>query len=1189
MTIAITAPQKFDLQDFVCLEMMLRFHTSDSAVFLVEPPGGEDGELALDGKRIEIQVKGAAGAVTLKTIASCLAHAPPRQTKPTLFERLLSDPHRIVVLVTSGRCDDEASIYTMPATWKGEEQNDASIKIKHANALLEAFANAEPSGKEGGELKARRKRHCASISKSVDPKDVRSALRRLIVLEQVTERKLREQCLAYLQLDHRIPRDTAGDVFNRLHDGIKSAKANNEDAFSYVRKEIADTAPISLQPVSYISRGNEAELERQVVKNNVLLLTGSPRVGKSDAARWIASQFEPRGYDVREFKDAESAERFLLEPGKQRFRLALLDDPLGGAHPVANPERQLARITSLIPRLAPNRRLIVAQGQERLVAASNVRALSNLKTSGRSWLELDAGPPTFLTTTWSALVDQYSVPQEIARKVGAALLNGGLQLEAGCLLHLATHHTLLQGKLSLDSVLRIARQDAASLGNALSSEGFYDVLLALAVGTTPALPIQPVELAFLTGLGGHKLPGKVAGLGTMYVFGGDVPKKEPAPTYEVPPIVAPETEQKIDTLEHRRILQIGSNDKINFTHAFYRAAADSVLSKPTQLSEKRLIQAVERGLFCISPCTSRAVARNLDWIYDLSGISRQVRNLIIDQAIAGLESNFPSTRDACFLFLVRKFSDLPSDKVDLSAWVRRVTSITFESVEWIGGEAWLSVQRVLGLDDIARQLTAPTRRSVTHELAALNSPDGSHLSAEHAARVLAFYAGQPKLMTPTAVGRLLSYDEAIIRANAAKLWLAMPRTEDSGILKRIFSEDHPSVGVAALKGAIKGWHAWPSARRKRILDLMKNMAAAAPMAVAMLEYLVLFGREEHTGRMTPWKIFEELMPVVLASLPDKADMNDARFFSAVRESTGVLAPEAVVAICEGWMAWLERETKSGVLPSDYELGVFDILVIATKKHPRMRAGILQRLLNLPGTGPALVFVADATDNWNDLTKAEQDCVEKLILDDRPDVAWLRASVLTRDTVPPTLERKLLGSDLSLSAPPDDLVACVPQDVLHSAIHVFTGIPQPLYWLGKHGRGAKTWEAVVRKIATMPTHPLFEVAWRHIASSGDGPRLVPVIKSLGIRHVERMLSILVRIKLGCTGWFMPEAWTELLNQAPDAETRQRWIESLLPNIPGILESLSDIEEWLESEEDQEVVVRGLTGDLASIGYLIQAEK
>lgn len=53
----------------------------------------------------------------------------------------------------------------------------------------------------------------------------------------------------------------------------------------------------------------------ELSRDNVLLLSGTPRVGKTYAARWIAAEFTPLGYDVQEFADVDSAERFLLDPG----------------------------------------------------------------------------------------------------------------------------------------------------------------------------------------------------------------------------------------------------------------------------------------------------------------------------------------------------------------------------------------------------------------------------------------------------------------------------------------------------------------------------------------------------------------------------------------------------------------------------------------------------------------------------------------------------------------------------------------------------------------------------------------------------------------------------------------------------------------------------------------------------------
>lgn len=82
MSIAIVAPQKFDFQDLVCVELMLRFEDNSSVILQVE--GDEDAALtlpqtALTPLLIEVQVKGASGPVTTNSsnvwrIAPTVAH-----------------------------------------------------------------------------------------------------------------------------------------------------------------------------------------------------------------------------------------------------------------------------------------------------------------------------------------------------------------------------------------------------------------------------------------------------------------------------------------------------------------------------------------------------------------------------------------------------------------------------------------------------------------------------------------------------------------------------------------------------------------------------------------------------------------------------------------------------------------------------------------------------------------------------------------------------------------------------------------------------------------------------------------------------------------------------------------------------------------------------------------------------------
>jgi hypothetical protein len=59
----------------------------------------------------------------------------------------------------------------------------------------------------------------------------------------------------------------------------------------------------------------------------------------------------------------------------------------------------------------------------------------------------------------------------------------------------------------------------------------------------------------------------------------------------------------------------GPVNSFGFSHAYYRAAAETVLRLDTLGSRERTMRFARRGLFCASAVTSRASARNLEWLF----------------------------------------------------------------------------------------------------------------------------------------------------------------------------------------------------------------------------------------------------------------------------------------------------------------------------------------------------------------------------------------------------------------------------------------------------------------------------------------------------------------------------------------------------------------------------------------------
>jgi hypothetical protein len=1177
MSIAITAPQKFAFQDLVCIEIMLQFCAHNEATLFVEPDGGEDAELTFTAGgrpiRCEIQVKGAAGAIALADVAACLAHPPPRRVAPTLLERVISDPNRFALFVMSGRADDASAVYRGASTWHGEQHPVPRIKAADAAALLAAFAVIDAAGNDGGKLKAKRQAYNAAFAATANPATVREALRRTFIFDQVDEEGLERRCAEYLRRDHGIPSDRTASVLLQLRAAIGDAKAQRTDAFLALRSILARASPSPIRPSDYVARGDEDGLVEILSRDHVLLLSGTPRVGKSYTARFIAAEFMSHGFDVQEFTEVESAERFLLEPGTAP-RLALLDDPIGGSEADAQSPRSLERLSKLIDRTRPQRKLLVAQGLEPLLATSRTLSLAEIITGKRRWRDIGDLEPAFLVSLWQALAAAYAVDAALVVRVTDALLTGELVLEPGCLEHLAANTDRLGAATPIVDVTRLAREDAAQLGQTLVACGLEDLAVSLAVATAPREPIRLVDLAYVRGSGGAGLPGKRTALGTMVTIGGPPIPPASAPAYDEPPELAIADQTGLDYLERRRLVTIDATPTVGFAHPFYRAAAETLLKSPTHHAAHAIGHAVGRGLFCQSPQTSRATARNLDWIFERLQARPAARAALVEQAIEGLRSFFPATRDLCFGFLVNRLSDLPIEtQRELPRWIRSVMSVKLGDLEWRDDEAHLPYNVRLGIDYFDRVFRTVRRREVAAELALLDAPDGL-VGPERAAAALRFMATSPGSMTLTMVGRLLSYDEAALRAEATKLWLSRPRTGDDEILDRIFADDHPSCALAALKGTVRGWEASTAERQARHLDGLVALAHNVAAAAAMLDFLVVFDREEHTGRHPPWPIFERLMPVVMAALPQNAVFIDARLFAVARSALRVLSPSALVALCDGWIDWLERNECSGRLPSEFSLGVVEILLQATATEPERREARVARLLAFAGTGAKIPFMADLIDHWALLRVDERATVFERLKSSRSDDRWLQAVALTRSDVPDEVVATLLPEGIDLSQPPTRLIDRVPTLLIEAAIHVYSGQPQPLWSLGTHHRGEAVWEPVVEIIGRRPDHPLFELAWDHLAYNGDGKRLASIVADLGAPSAERALGILLRLKVNCTGNFMPETWATLLRLAADADEHGRWLDRMADASPAILDDISDLRFWLSEVGD----FRGMLGRL-----------
>ncbi|MFX5700961.1 hypothetical protein ABTE07_19015, partial [Acinetobacter baumannii] len=174
--------------------------------------------------------------------------------------------------------------------------------------------------------------------------------------------------------------------------------------------------------------GIEDNLKEILSKKNALLITGSPRIGKTYISRWITAEYSKIGFEIKETSDVAEASRFIMDPSSSK-RLVLIDDPFGAAHSIPNALHAFQQFKSLLSRLSSNRKLITAQVQDRLLEVASAESSDEIIIGDHNWLNLNKTNPIFLNDLWNSLANKYSVPSKLKDIVSTKLINGELFLD----------------------------------------------------------------------------------------------------------------------------------------------------------------------------------------------------------------------------------------------------------------------------------------------------------------------------------------------------------------------------------------------------------------------------------------------------------------------------------------------------------------------------------------------------------------------------------------------------------------------------------------------------------------------------------------------------------------------------------------------------------------------------------------
>lgn len=1178
MSIARTAPESFELQDLICIELVFRFGLESIESFLVEPKGGEDGALrarAPGPLLYEIQGKAGATMATLADLALWLTHFPERRDREMLLERLIGDPARRLIVVVAGRAADALDPLVAPSTWKGEALKAPPAQL--AKDLLSAFRASPIVDKGTKALHNRRVAHHAKAAAAMTEAQLRDALGRIVVIDRAAKAEVTDKIGRYLR-ERGIPDDVHADVIGRLRGIVGTKRKGVEDVASAIEDQVARDVPHSIRPLDYVVGPEEAGWVESTRSVNCLLLSGVTRSGKSVAARWIASEFERRGARIGAFEAVEEAERFLLNPGSE-LRVAVLDDPLGGVRPAHEADRQLQRLEVLATKLGPARRLIVAQGQERLLEVAGVGSLDDCRIHGHAWIDTAGRSLNFVADLWHAFADQAGVAEPLRSAMADALRAGTARLEPGTLQFLANLPAAKSGSMSVRAAVRAALIDAKTLSRALAGEASSPTLMrALAIGSSPGEAVAWEEIAFISGDGGELLPTKAGYLGLMMTMGGGPRAAAPLPAYASAPTLDLSSLTDLDMLERRGMIETSAADRSNFTHPFYRAATELLFQAPSRPAAKQMLAMHERALFARSAPTSRAAARNLDWILARAGASNGIPKALFDRAMAGLESLYPATRDLCFDFLQRNIDHPEAADINIVAAGNRVASVELESLDWLGGEAIYPVDGRIRDDAVFRGWDVAKAGVIAPALAALAHAGGSALTPEAAADTLLYLKVRPTAATVEHVASLLSYDEAVLRAEAVKMWLMRKRSADEAVLERIFADAHPLVARRALGGAIAGFSRCGPRRQARLIEGLLSMATAPANAVLFLQRLVLFDRDHLMPAERPWAIFEALMPVVLGALPVSARFIEARLHNVMLDAGTVLSQEKMAQICDRWLSWVERMNAVGYWLDDFALGVMDILFRYLADRPDLRGAIVERLLRLTVTTSRLTVIRDALAWWPSLSPDERQALRTCLTEEASDARWRQAVALTREDVPPEIEADLLPEGVRLTDGHVRLRAEMPSILFDACFGVAAGHPDLLNeWRPRPT--PEVWNEAIEAIARDPRDPLFPAAFGLVATRADreDAAFIETLTAAAQIDPDAVFEPLLERTIYDGAIARAEHWQALLGLDAVASHREGWLSRMAEVAHEVLSNVTTLDSWILDPALRATVAAKLTSD------------
>ncbi|MEN2413564.1 nSTAND3 domain-containing NTPase [Flavobacterium mesophilum] len=1072
MSVATEGVKGYEYQYKVTVLFGLLHCNDFKSQLYVEKIGSEDITfIDENNNHLEIQIKRERNNIDFSKIIEWLSHFQERSSTNNLLLRV-KDKKSKCLFITRSRCNDEILMFLKE--FPSIDSNENSISKEVISKLKKELKGIKFKDTP---LEIKRKTFCIDISNKLNKSDIETLINNTLIWEQIGEEKIDNEVLKCLNKKFSVPQSLSDNLYLRLLEIVKQGRDAKEDIIPLFKNLILKlrTNRYSISE-NNIDRKEEAQAVDILEKSNLLLLTGISQCGKTELAKKIANNFIDIGYtSIPISTDFFQVENFFNQ-NKIDDKILIFEDPFGHIKPKKESHDVKNKIINLVKHLSLNHKIIVTSRIEILEEAfDSCNIVENV-------LDLTEYDNKLILDFWEKFSNAQSVNNEIKNIVGEYILGETEhKIQVGQLDYLSRYDLNKLKVKSISELISIARHNSTDIANDVLKENNKEskILAVMSICCSNSTGINAEDLKYILSEDQNKY--SVFKESKVFQFKKG---KNKFPKYLETNKLKKGFKASISYFEERGFIKF-ENNKYFFSHPNYFEAGKKLFFRRSSQEQKENIGYLKKAIVCISPVTTLIACKLLTWIYRT--IDSNFKDEIKDLMFLSNKSIFPAVEDYSSINLINIIEDINNEdqKNKIINIVNRGNTDS-SSIKWFNDEVPFLSKR----DDDLRNLFVDKISPKEIEEIENKVLNNQHVNLFDIWRYINYHkiVSLSKVYTKfdhNIINSLLKHEEVFIRKQVAKLFfLSKINVDEIYLIKKIFSDEHPTVSFYGIWGSFLSWNKQIDEIKTIIFKDLKKLFQRQEISIRANDLMTTFSID-YSGECIDWEFFSkeetielwnvwaQIFPVFSKSLPPNISLNYGRYGATMETAMKYLTLHNGIKVFETWLNRIELRIQANIELSDYEMAISDELISFTNDNFKIRENLIERILSNKNSIFCLYNLKLTIKHWDKLNRYEKDIILNLIDSKRNDVVWIKAMLLLEDEIPKEIEIKIVGDINFYLLKPVKVFEILSEELIHSCLQIIYVQPYELEYL-RPNYVSDFWAKIINRILFYEIEPHFDI-------------------------------------------------------------------------------------------------------------------